>query len=228
MNNRRIIIIHPKDETTDFLEEISSYLIKNVNVEISILRLSTKEDHLSFFETVHTFDENELILFLGHGTSTGLSGCSTNQYEQTEFITEKQLKVFENRNLILLSCRSNQYLNSYFKDCKLKSAIGFPNLITDFEEVIHHDDPTRLEGITLDDIEEFKIILVEIVKYTLEDYCKSELSIFQIFNRLKIRINKKIILLYQKNITNDKTAVGKMLQDVVSDLSYFIRFVDLK
>lgn len=220
MNNKKVVIIHPKDTTTDFLEEISTY-IEALNIEVNILRLITKEEHLSFFETVHSFDENELIIFLGHGTSTGLSGCNTNDYEQPEFITEKQLKVFENKNLILLSCRSNQYLKSYFKDCNLKSAIGFPNLITDFDEVPYHDDPDRLDGITKDDVEAFKIILVEIVKFSLEDFVNNELSVFQIFNRMKLRINRRIINLYQKNAPNDKTPLGKMLHDVVEDLSYF-------
>ncbi|MGX7668874.1 hypothetical protein [Flavobacterium pedocola] len=221
MNNKKIVIIHPKDETTDFLEEITSYLLENTVVEIVILRLATKDDHLSFFETVQTFKENELILFLGHGTSTGLSGCSTNECEQQVFIAEKQLKVFENKNLILLSCRSNQYLKSYFKDCKLKSAIGFPNLITDFEEVIHHDDPSRLEDITEDDVEAFKIALVEIVKFSLVDFVNSDLTVFQIFNRIKLRLNRKIVNLYQRNVTNDKTPLGKMLHDIANDLNYF-------
>lgn len=221
MNNKIIHIIHPKDVTTDFLGEITSYIKEKTGVKINLLRLATKEDHLSFFEIVHKFEENELILFLGHGTSTGLSGASTNDYEQIEFITEKQLKIFETKNIILLSCRSNQYLKKYFKECNLKSAIGFPNLITDSEEIEHHDDPERLDDVSKDDIELFKKAIVEIIKFSLEDYISKNLSTNQLFSRFKLRISKRIINLYNKNPNKGKLPLGKMLNDMVDGLVFY-------
>ncbi len=220
MNSKKINIIHPKDDTTDFLEEIYLYLKENTSAEINVIRLTTKEDHSSFFEFIHEIDNNELILFLGHGTSSGLSGARTNFYQSDAFITERQLSVFKNKNLILLSCRSNQYLNTYFKDCGLKSSIGFPNLITDFQEIEEHDDPKRVEDITKEDIELFKNSIVNIVKYSLEDFILNNLTVFQLFNRIKLRTNKRIIKFYIEISNQGKLPLGKMLNDMVDGLIF--------
>lgn len=220
MNNKKIHIIHPKDKSTDFLNSITEYIKNNTSVEINLLRLHTKEEHSQFFELIHSINNDELILFFGHGTSSCLSGAMTNEFEAPEFITEKQLKIFENKNVMILSCRSNQYLKSYFKDCNLNSAIGFPNLITEHSEIEHHDDPERFGDISLEDIELFKTAIVEIVMFSLEDYIQNNLSFQQFFNRLKLRINKRIINLYNKVPNKGKLPLGKMLNDMVDGLIY--------
>ena len=151
--NKKIHIIHPKDKSTDFLDSITEYIKNKTTVEINLLRLQTKEEHSQFFEIIHSVNNDELILFFGHGTSSGLSGAMTSEFESPEFITEKQLKIFENKKVLILSCRSNQYLKSYFKECNLNSAIGFPNLITDYCEIEHHDDPERFKDIKQEHID---------------------------------------------------------------------------
>ena len=223
MNNSKIHIIHPKDESTDFLDSITEYIEKYTSVEINLLRLQTKKDHFIFFELIQSINDDELILFFGHGTSKGLSGSVTKDFEQREFITEKQLKIFENKNIVILSCRSNQYLNSYFKECNLKSAIGFPNLITDYEEIEYHDDPKRVENLKQEDIDIFRKMIVDIIKFSLEDYINHNLSIQQLYNRIKLRINKKVINLYFETPNRGKLPLGKILNDMASDLKYFYR-----
>lgn len=208
------------DDTTDFLEGIYTYLKENTEAEINLIRLITREDHSAFFEFIHKIDDNELILFLGHGTSHGLSGARTNIYETDAFITERQLNVFKNKKVILLSCRSDQYLNTYFKDCGLKSAIGFPNLITDFQEIEEHDNPKRVEDITKEDVELFKNAIIDIVKYSLGDYININLTIFHLFNRIKLRINKRIIKFYIETSNKGKLPLGKMLNDMVDGLTF--------
>lgn len=223
MNNKKIHIIHPKDESTDFLNSITEYIKSKTSVEINLLRLETKEEHSVFFELVHSINNDELILFFGHGTSSCLSGAITNVFEAPEFITEMQLKIFENKNVLILSCRSNQYLKSYFKECNLNSAIGFPNLITEYSEIEHHDEAERFDDISLEDIELFKTAIVEIVMFSLEDFIINDLSFHQFFNRLKLRINKRIIKLYIQVPNKGKLPLGKMLNDMVDGLIYLKR-----
>ncbi|RED25220.1 hypothetical protein BD847_1965 [Flavobacterium cutihirudinis] len=218
MSKRTIHIIHPEDSSTDFLNLITEY-IKEFS-KINLIKLKTQEDHSIFFELIHTIDKNELILFFGHGTSTGLSGAVTKDYENHEFITEKQLKIFSEKNVMILSCRSNQYLKSYFKECNIQSAIGFPNLITDYEEIEHHDDPERLNDVSAKDIELFKEAIIDVMKFSLEDYVMGNLSIIQFYNRIKLRINKKIINLYNESPNKGKLPLGKMLNDMVDGMIF--------
>lgn len=223
MNNLIIHIIHPKDDSTDFLEEIYSYIKEKTKIEINILRLETKVDHSNFYDIIPTIPDNELILFFGHGTSIGLCGARTKEYEEIEFITNRQLKVFEEKNVVLVTCRSNQYLKTHFEECILKSAIGFPNLITDFEEVEYHDNPKRVEDIKLEDIDAFRYMIVQIMKYSLEDYINNDFTTLQLFNRIKLRINKRVINLYHGTPNKGKLTLGKMLNDMVDGLIYFKR-----
>lgn len=221
MNNKKINIIHPKDDTTDFLEEIYSYIKINTGVEINLLRLESKEDHVEFFKLIHLFPNDELVLFLGHGTSTCLSGASTKEYELIEFISEKQLKVFEEKKVILLACRSDQYLKVFFENCNIKSAIGFPNLITDLNEVEYYHNSERLSNIIQGDIDIFKIAIVDVIKYSLEDFINNNLSFYQLFNRIKLRINKRVVKFYNTTPNKGKLPLGEMLNDMAIGLDYF-------
>lgn len=223
MNSRKIHFIHPKDDSTDFLEEIYKYLSEKTNVEIKLLRLNNKNDHSDFFDIIPNIPENELILFLGHGTSLGLSGAITSEFQYLEFITDNQLFVFKNKQIILLACRSNQYLKTHFNKCDLKTAIGFPNLITDVDEIQYHDDQIRVEGLTAEDIELFKIIIVDVMKYSLEDYINNNLSIHQFYNRIKLRIHKRLIKLYNETPNKGKLPLGKMLNDMVEGMNFFFK-----
>lgn len=220
MNNKIIHIIHPKDDSTNFLVAIYSYLLENTDAKINILRIANKEDHSNFYDIIPKIPNNELILFFGHGTSFGLSGARTKEYEEIEFITLKQLKVFADKNIILLTCRSNQYLKTHFDECIIKSAIGFPNLITDFEEVEYHDDPKRVENIKQEDINIFRNMIVGIIKYSLEDYINNNLTIQQLYNRIKLRINKRVINLYIETPNKGKLILGKMLNDMIDGLIF--------
>jgi hypothetical protein len=224
MNSKIIHIIHPVDDSTNFLEEIYLYLQEKTDAEINIHRLANKEDHASFYDIIPKIPSDEIILFFGHGTSFGLSGARTKEYEEIEFITYKQLKVFEEKYVILLTCRSNQYLKTHFEECALSLAIGFPNLITDFEEVEYHDDPERVEDIKQEDIDIFRNMIVEIMKYSLEDYIVNNLTTQQLYNRIKLRINKRVINLYIKIPNKGKLPLGKMLNDMVEGISIHQKF----
>jgi hypothetical protein len=224
MSNKKIHIIHPKDDSTDFLEGIYKDVCPLPEIETTILRIISQDEYFAFFKMIPTLPNNELVLFLGHGTSTALSGPRTRDFEIETLIGQSELKIFDHKNVVLLSCRSNQFLKSFFKERNLRSAIGFPNLITDFAEVEHHDNPERLQNITQEDIELFKTNLVEIIKYSLEDYVNNELNIFQFYNRIKLRINKRVIKLYKENPKNGKLPLGKMLNDMADGLSFFCRY----
>lgn len=200
---KKICIIHPVDATTDFLSEI----YKNIDEsKISILRIEKKEEHFSFYDCIPL--ENT-VLFLGHGTSDSLNGASTLDFEGI-FMSENQLNVFENKDIILFSCRSNQYIKKFYQSANLKNGIGFPNMITDYTEISQYDTD-RAEGLTSEDIEEFKKALVEIMAGSIRDFIELNLNIYQLYNRIILRTNK-IILNYFK--INNSEPLGKMLLDL--------------
>lgn len=202
---KKIYIIHPVDSTTDFLKEIYNDI---ENTKITVLRIESKDDHFSFYENS---PEENTVLFLGHGTSNTLKGASTIDYDGI-LMSENQINILENKNVILFSCRSNQYINKFYKSANLKNGIGFPNMITDYVEISEYDEPERAAGLTSEDIEKFKIIIVDIMKFSLKDFIELNLNIFQLYNRIKLRINKAILDYFKEN--NNDDPLGKMLIDL--------------
>lgn|GEM_PF-2739201 len=192
------------DGTTNFLVDIYSNLEESL---VEIKRIETKEDHFSFYESI---PEENVILFLGHGTSNSLKGASTLDFEGI-LMTSMQLSVFKDKDVILFSCRSNQYVSKFYKDANLKHGIGFPNMITDYDEIAEYDEPDRAEGLTSVDIEIFKKILVDIMRGSLTDFVKMNLSIYQFYNRIILRANKSILKYFSENKGDDP--LGRMLID---------------
>jgi len=206
MMSKKICIIHPVDPTTDFLDQIYMGLDDS---QINLLRLKNKSDHDSFYESP---PEEKRVLFLGHGTTDSLNGAMNDNYEQKHFISEKQLTVLSKKDVILFSCRSNQYIKKFLKECNLNNGIGFPNMITDIEEIPYYDDPERAEELTQEDINIFKQMLVRIMKNSLSDFILLDLSLDEYYNRIKLRINVEIINFYKEK--KDISSLGKMLLDL--------------
>lgn len=215
MNNKRLHFIFPKDETTDFLNEIINYVQRETDVEIVVHRITTIDDHLIFLQKAEEIlPANELIIFMGHGMSSALSGALIEGRSYGHFISEHQLTLFKNKKILLLSCRSNEYLHKFGFDAGIKAGIGFPNLITDSYELIYPDEPERVSGVTDVEIELFKTTIVDIVKYSLEDFIMRQLPFYQLFTRLKLRAQKKLLTFYSENAGKGKLPYGKMLYDL--------------
>ncbi|RIJ48700.1 hypothetical protein D1614_09205 [Maribellus luteus] len=214
-------IIHPKDNSTDFLEEIHTYLSEKYEERIHVSRLHTREDHNYIFKQMRQMPTDTLYLFFGHGTSTCLSGAITRDFEYPQYISDEQLQVFEGKNVVLLSCRSDQYLQKYFKQCNLKSAIGFPNMITDDIETEYPEPESFEEKVTSEDILAYRKILVDVMKYSLDDYLKGNFSSSQLIDRMRLRINRKLINFYKENPNKGHLPFGMMLSELANDVSYF-------
>jgi len=220
MHNSIIYFIFPKDETTDFLDEIFNHVSTKTEANITLHRIETISDHTSFLDKANDIlPENGTIIFMGHGMSTALSGASIGTSSYGPFISESELSIFKNRKVVLLTCRSTEYLKQFGKDCGLKAGLGFPNLITDPYEILYPEEPERVNGIKNTDIDLFKKLLVDIVKYSLEEYIIEKLSFYEFYKRIKLRVQKALIQYYSLNPCKGKTPYGKMLYDLNDGIS---------
>jgi len=215
-----LYVIHPKDVTTDFLEDVYNYLLQKYSNRILIKRLKTRDDHHEIFGTLQGMSNDFLYLFLGHGTSTALSGAITKDFEYPIYISENQLQVFEGKNIVLLSCRSNQFLKAYFKQCNIKSAIGFPNMITDKAETEYPEPNSIEEVVTVDDITAFRAIIVNCLKYSLEDYIVGNFSPSKLFDNIRLRIHRKLINFYREQTNKGCQPLGLMLSELSNDITF--------
>jgi hypothetical protein len=221
MDSHKIHVVFPKDETTDFLQNIIDHVIDNTEADVYVHRLETPDDHRDFFATAQTaIPVSATVLYMGHGMSSALSGASTPEHSYGAYIKEGQLSLFKQRKTILLTCRSNEYLANYFGETNLKAAIGFPNLITDEYELYYPEESERVSGVTSTEIKAFRQHLLNIMKYSLEDFINSNLSFYQLYTRIKIRNQRSLINFYTDNPNKGILPFGKMLYDLDKGISF--------
>jgi len=223
MDNNKIHIIFPKDESTNFLQEIIDYLIDEVDANLKVHRLETAKEHDRLLSNIdEDIPEGSLIIFMAHGTSTAISGASTSDYSHPDaLIQNEQLSVFKNRKVVLLTCRSNEYLKTYFNECNLSAAIGFPNLITDDLELVYPEQPERVSGVSKSDIIAFRELLVGLIKFSVEDLIKYDLPFYQLYTRIQTRVQRALAIFYEEQPGNTLLPLGKMIYDLNKGLCCF-------
>lgn len=201
MNNGPMLVIFPKDPTTDFLQDIVVYLTAEVTSRrISVLRIEpSDESHRYSLEQIEA-SGCASIVFLGHGSSTSLSGAMSNTYRCEKFISLKNINVFKGKKLVLLSCNSE----SLIKSAKLSGydeAIGFGDLPTDWNDVqaAREYDVNAYRGFSQEIIEKFRYSLVEIIKFSLADFLNDGLTFKDLRNLMFLRLNKRIAKYYVSN-----------------------------
>ncbi len=218
----KVHVIFPRDETTNFLMDIV-YCLNDLEdedyIELDLRRLNSQEDHNLAIQELEELPNNELIVFLGHGTSCALSGSSTTEHNHGVFIENDGLKVFEHKKILLLSCKSNEYLESEAYNCGIKGAIGFPNLITDDSETSYPEDPAQIEGLTVEDIENFRKVITDSVKQSLSDYFIHSLTFHSLYKRIELRVRRALLDEYKNS--SGETPLGKQISAMLKGMSFY-------
>lgn len=216
-----IYIIHASDQTTDFLSIFEGHFSDNF-YKIEPNSESVKES-FSFFEQA---PDGSLIVFLGHGHSTGLYTPESESFEKKIFIdVDLANKFFKNKIVILLTCNSNQFIK---KITNYKYIIGFGNILSSMKEVLVE---AELEtGI-------YRNLSEEDIKYFNQSYChaiicalkKHQDTIYKYTDLPKLiefYINQRINeILLKKEVTN-RTEIAKLLFKFRDEMDYYYRFVN--
>jgi len=216
----KLLIIHPQDSTTDFLNPIWSFISNQFGENITIRNISfSDEEHTKVKDEIIKYDGKN-ILFLGHGNSTHLMGAKSQNYSCDTFINRDELLLFKSKTVLSFSCKSSDYLR-FVKDF---SYIGFDDIPSDMTEVVgarelEHD---IYPDVNEDVINEFRKIMVRIVANSVYDWIESDYDIERLYNRLKIRIDKEIVGLLNGSDKNKfRIATVGLLNKLKRDMRYF-------
>lgn len=219
-NNRKTLILFPKDSTTNFLEEIVAYIHQTVQPSMfSFIRIEpSDESHKNSIEEIQN-PIYDTILFLGHGTSFSLYGSREGEYRNERFITIKDFGVFKSKKIILVSCDSHTIIKKA-KANGFEEAIGFGDLPTDWNDIqsAREIDINAYKGFNEKVIESFRNSLVDIVKYSISDYLNNNLSLIQCYKLIFLRINKRIAKYYCADRENNlplSYALLRMKQETI-------------
>ena len=195
MSKYDILIVHALDETTQFLlpfkEEFPEFYwevkVDSSNIQDTLNKITQKS-------------ENSIIVFLGHGHSNGLYAPNN----RDNIIIDKDIanKIFTNKNVLLLSCNSNQFIE---KLETYKHIIGFGDILSSMEEVrIRSEFEVNKRDIDDEDIKWFNNIYIQSIIKSLKHLLKGQIEFNEVAKYIEFYINKEI-----NKILRNKTVINR-------------------
>lgn len=162
--------------------------------------------------------DGSIVLFLGHGHSSGLYTPTGPSFGRQIFIDSKNAgNLFKNKHLILLCCNSNQFIDKF---SGYYSVIGFGNIISSMNEIgIEAETTGYFRPIDIDDIEVFNSSYCRVIIEALRFHSRGLIEIKDLSLWIEFLLNKTIgELLLNKNISKRKQ-IARLLFDFRNEMS---------
>lgn len=203
----KILIIHPEDSSTKFLDRIKNHLICNQKEVIHHFNIKPSDYSKSkCIETIQQYPENSFIIFLGHGKSNSLYGSKGKYYENKDavskdaiienphlyyydesFINETNIQIFKNKNIFCLACNSNEKIGNLAIEYGANTFLGFgdiPTSVSEFKE--------KYKSVSNDLVRYMKSEINYIIKKSLYIGIRDNLSFEELNNYITFITNQRI------------------------------------
>ena len=211
-NYKDILILHPVYAYTKFLEpfkdnfEANYYGFNSDTVQNAKIKLGDLEP-------------KSLIVFIGHGSSRGL-------YEPDEqHIYEKYFldviwgnHYFEDHDVILLCCRSNEFMK---KINKASCLIGFGNIISSKRELdIHNEEIKIKKKLSEKEIDFFNSQFVNSVIKTIKLLENGKIVFKDVNKYIAFFINKCIVNVLKDKTNENRIELARLLFEFRDEIKY--------
>ena len=208
----QIICIHPKDFSTDFLKPIGD-LFENKYYIIE----DNEESHQNTLSLIRQLQRKCLIVFLGHGSSSGLNSANTHLYSKRTFINKDiGNEIFSAHDIFLLCCNSSEYtkqLHSY------NSILGFGNILSSKEEVTIEAEYTGiLRVLDDDDISKFNMSYVHAIRSAFTLLFKGKITFKHLKDYIEYFINKEISQILLNKEKSNRIEVSKLYFELRNEM----------
>ena len=214
--------IYPSDESTEFLLEIPKIVAEKYGSKSNItINIKASDDSYSnCFEKVKMIPPNSTIIFMGHGQANQLWGAESETFIKKPFVKQNESKIFGGSNLFLLSCDSNEFLKGSYSYSKVINSIGFGSLPTVIEEFKQKRKLRELE-VNENVVRRFRLILIDLISVSFCEMIKKDMTFYELFNYLVLRLNKKIsrVILDDKR-NNENRVLADLLYYIKSEMVY--------
>jgi hypothetical protein len=216
MPDKPILIIHPNDKTTTFLDKIKNHLIERFDEQVHHFNIySNEKSHIDCLERISNHPENGFIIFLGHGRTDKLYGSKGEMYDKADFVSEaakdenpdayyyndnfineSNVEVFNGKKVFCLACNSNDKIADYAMAKGAKSFLGFGNIPTSLNEF-----EDKEEKVTNDVVVRMKTELNYIIKTSLALSITNGFTFDGLLNHIQFITNQRLTdtLANQKN-----------------------------
>ncbi|WP_299619190.1 hypothetical protein [uncultured Tenacibaculum sp.] len=206
MNNyNSTIILHAIDKSTLFLDKFKdefSGVYKPFNMN---------EDSIKGIKTLlGDLEPKSLIVFLGHGSSSGLfEPDDTHTYEKYFLNVTLGNLYFDEHDIFLLSCKSNEYIQKIYKS---NYSVGFGNIISSKTELDLHNQKSELEkGLSEEEIKTFNEIYVNSCIKVIKNIINGDILFQDTPKYIAYYINKEINKILLNKDNNNRIELAKLL-----------------
>lgn len=206
----KIVCIYPHDDTTDFLRPLCDHICSDFKAEEVGYDISGNDNQIEII--YNKIKDAKTIFFLGHGTSTSLYA----KLNEVILINQTNISLLQNKQLFLLACNSDQFINTY----KLSEAIGFGFLPTSLYDARHVKKlhSMRIEHLKENDIDSYNTALVNALICTLSEATMADTHLFA--ERLKFSTCEEMVkILLQRGTPNYRL--------VADELYYFYKDLNI-
>jgi len=235
--SKPILIIHPNDKTTKFLNRIKNHLVNNFFQKTHHFNIQySNQSHDDCLERINSHQANGLIIFLGHGRSDSLYGSKAPFYDndfvssdakeefpekyygKEIFINDSNIKAFKNKHIFCLSCNSNEKISKDAINRGAVSFIGFGDIPSSESEINDYKIDQNIYSIA----RITRIMKTEInyiFKRSLEILISDNLTFNQLYNLIVFIINQRItdILVNNKEL-KERYIITDMLYNLKRDM----------
>jgi hypothetical protein len=237
---KQILIIHPYDKSTSFLERIKNHLQSEFQEDCHYFNIKPHiASHKQCLLEINNFSNDGLILFMGHGKSNCLYGAKGDYYGTIEnelvkeenpekyfyednFINDKNINIFKDKKVISLSCNSNGQIGRKAIEFGAKVFLGFGDLPTSVGELEDKGEESKT-GTSLLTIEQaIKTEINYIIKKSIEIGVVNNYSFVELVNLIHFISNQRIsdYLVNQKKI-NERKLIANYIYDFKKEIKIY-------
>lgn len=205
---KRILIVHPHDKSTSFLERIKNHLICQLPNDVHYFNIKPNEiSHQQCLEKISEHPSEGIVLFLGHGRSDRLFGSKGDLYENIEFVSEDareanpekyyfndnfinetNSQIFKGKKVVCLACKSNEVIALSALNNNAISFLGFGDIPTSAAEFRKNGE----ENFTSSLVATMKAEVCYIIKTSLVYSINNGHSFGDFLNTIKFITNQRI------------------------------------
>ncbi|MBS1508040.1 MAG: hypothetical protein JSS79_15475 [Bacteroidetes bacterium] len=231
MRDRPILIVHPIDKTTKFLDRIKNHLIGNFDNQVHHFNIHpNKTSHIDCLHRINEHSLDGIIVFLGHGRGDKLYGSKGDLWENREFVSpesiserpdkyfynddfinDQNVNIFKGKKVFCLSCNSREKIGKLAVENGAISFFGFGDIPTSVGEF-------KESGVSVGHkvVMKMKSELTYIIKTSLT-YCINRGDSFQgLLNTIRFITNQRIA----EVLMRDK---GFKERSLLADYLYYLK-----
>ena len=199
----KILIVHALDESTKFLS-----IFKEAFEEHYFAITSNEREEIDkVYSKIKELNDNDIFIFLGHGTSYGL--LAPNSTDIKIFDKNSANEMFESKNILLLSCKSSDFIG---KLSTYKHIIGFEDIPSSMNEIIAERDIIgNQRNVNERDIKRYNECYTSSIIKALKLLCHKKITFFELAKYIEFFLNKEIISILEDKSKKNRKDLAELL-----------------